>query len=59
MEPSQKERRWFLKSLQRKQSIGGSVVFHCPSETCGAVIHRDINAARNIYIKYYDSSRVC
>jgi len=35
-------------------NIGGSVVFQCPSETCGAVIHRDINAARNIYIKYYD-----
>ena len=35
-------------------NLKGREVFECPSVDCSMVMHRDINAARNIYIKYYD-----
>jgi putative transposase len=34
--------------------LGPSKVFECPFEDCGIVLDRDINAARNIYIKNYN-----
>ena len=34
--------------------LGSSKVFECPFEDCSIVLDRDINAARNIYIKNYN-----
>ena len=33
--------------------LGSKKIFQCPYETCGYVADRDINAARNIFIKNY------
>lgn len=36
-------------------ALGGNKVYKCPSAACGAVIDRDINGAKNIFLKNYEA----
>ena len=34
-----------------KHNLGSSKVFRCPNPACRCVVNRDVNGARNIFIK--------